>query len=180
MPLVLLDRDGVINEDSPRYVKSRDEWQPIPGSIDAIVALKRGGFAVAVCTNQSAIARGLMDEHALAAVHRRMCDALSARGAALDAIYYCPHGSNDGCDCRKPKPAMLLRAMSELGHTPSETTAVGDSMRDLHAARAARCGRSVLVRTGNGRSCEASAAHCRGVEVFDDLAAFAAALLARC
>ena len=178
MPLVLLDRDGVINENAADYVKTADEWRPIPGSIDAIAALKRAGFVVAVCTNQSAIGRGLMDERMLTDVHRHMRDVLSARGVALDGIYHCPHSPDDACACRKPKPDMLLRAMRDLGSAPAETVVVGDSLRDLKAAHAAGC-RGVLVLTGHGHFHIADAARL-GVEVFDDLASFAASRLERC
>ena len=151
MSLVLLDRDGVVNEESPEYITRPSEWLPIPGSLDAIARLNRTGCTVAICSNQSAVARGFMtiDD--------------------LDAIFCCTHAPDAHCGCRKPEPGLLLRAMAELNATPERTTFVGDSLRDVHAAIAAGC-LPVLVRTGHGAEFE-SAARALGVQyVFDDLA----------
>jgi D-glycero-D-manno-heptose 1,7-bisphosphate phosphatase len=176
MPLVLLDRDGVVNEDSPDFVKCPDEWRPIPGSLGAIARLKQAGFAVAVCTNQSGLARGLFDRRALDAIHARMCSEIAAFGGTLDGIYVCPHGPDDGCTCRKPRAGLLLRAMTELGCAATSTHYIGDSVRDMEAALSAGC-TPVLVRTGNGRAAE-SAARALGVEhVHDDLASASAWLV---
>ncbi len=175
--LILLDRDGVINFDSPDYVKNAEEWHPIPGSLEAIAALRSHGFMVGVCTNQAGIARGRLSVADLEAIHARMDLALRALHTRLDGLRYCPHGPEDGCRCRKPQPGMLLEMMHELGSTAQDTIFVGDSMRDVEAAQAAGC-RGILVRTGNGPRAEAAARE-RGmlVEVFADLAAFAQTIL---
>jgi D-glycero-D-manno-heptose 1,7-bisphosphate phosphatase len=168
MPLVLLDRDGVINEDSTDFVKSVAEWHPLPGSLEAVARLKHAGYLVAVCTNQSGLARGLLDTYALDGIHAALRSALAERGAVLDGLYVCPHGPHDGCACRKPRPGLLLTAMRDLGQRPEDTRYVGDSLRDVEAALAAGC-EPVLVRTGNGHASERDA-RCLGVtRVFDDL-----------
>ncbi len=113
--LILLDRDGVINYDSPDFIKDVHEWEPIPGALDAIAALKASGYLVAVCTNQSGVGRGLLSEAALGRIHQCLAQALAARGAALDGLYHCPHVPADGCACRKPRPGMLTAAMKDLG-----------------------------------------------------------------
>lgn len=170
--LILLDRDGVINAESEAFVKDADEWQALPGSLAAIAALKRRGFLVGLCSNQSGVGRGLMNEAALGRIHEKLLTGLAEHGAALDAVRYCPHRPEDDCDCRKPRPGMLLEIMAELGVTPEDTVFVGDSLRDLEAAAAAGC-RAALVRTGNGAGAEAPATAMGIVWVGDDLAAFA-------
>jgi D-glycero-D-manno-heptose 1,7-bisphosphate phosphatase len=170
MKLVLLDRDGVVNHDSPDFIKSAGEFVPIEGSIDAIARLKRAGLLVALCTNQSGIARGRLSLDALEEIHRTLAALLAEHGAALDALYYCPHGPDDGCACRKPKPGMLLAAMRDLRQPPQETVFIGDSARDLEAAAAAGC-LPVLVRTGTGaRLLARDGARARAARVFADLA----------
>jgi len=172
MSLVLLDRDGVINEDSPEYIRHPSQWSPIPGSLDAIARLNRTGSTVAICSNQSAVARGFMTIEDLDAIHETLRRALVEVGGHIDAIFCCTHAPDAHCSCRKPEPGLLLRAMRELGTTPERTTFVGDSLRDIQAAIAARC-LPVLVRTGHGAEVE-SAARDAGVQyVFDDLAAAA-------
>ena len=111
MKLVILDRDGVINHDSDAYIKTPDEWRPIPGSIEAIARLSKAGLRVAVATNQSAIARGLLEPPTLAAIHSRMQRAVQDAGGRIDAVFFCPHGPDDGCDCRKPRPGMVLEIL---------------------------------------------------------------------
>lgn len=171
--LILLDRDGVINFDSPDYIKTAAEWRPIPGSLEAIAALRANGYRVAVCTNQAGIARGRLSLPDLEAIHAKMNRALSTLNARLDGLIYCPHRPEDACSCRKPQPGMLLEMMRQLCTTAQDTVYVGDSLRDVQAARAAAC-RAVLVRTGNGRRAERDAAQQRlRFDVFDDLAAFA-------
>jgi len=175
--LILLDRDGVINFESPDYIKNADEWRPIPGSLEAIAALRSHGFRVAVCTNQAGIARGRLSVQDLEAIHARMDRALRALHTHLDGLRYCPHGPDDGCRCRKPQPGMLLEMMRELGTAPADTIFVGDSLRDMEAAQAAGCS-GTLVRTGNGVQAEAAAREGGMlVQVFADLAAFARAIL---
>lgn len=170
--LILLDRDGVLNFDSPDYIKDADEWQEIPGSLDAVALLKRAGLRVAVCTNQAGIGRGLLSERALARIHARLEQALAARGVGLDALRYCPHHPDAKCRCRKPQPGMLIDTMTELAVAPADTIFVGDAIRDVEAAHAAGC-HAALVRTGHGASVEAIASGMGLVWVGDDLAAFA-------
>jgi D-glycero-D-manno-heptose 1,7-bisphosphate phosphatase len=177
MKLVLVDRDGVINHDSPEYIKSPAEFAPIAGSIDAIVRLRAAGFRVAVCTNQAGIARGLFSRRDLAAIHRKLEALLAAHGTRLDAIYVCPHGPADGCECRKPKPGMLTSAMNEFGAGPDSTVFIGDSARDIAAARAVGCV-PVLVRSGNGAALVAESRDHGAAHVFGDLAAAADWLVA--
>lgn len=170
--LILLDRDGVLNADSPDFVRDVGDWRPLPGALDAVARLKRAGLLVGVCSNQSGIARGIVSEAALARIHGRLASELDHRGTALDTLRYCPHGPDDGCRCRKPAPGMLVDAMAELGVSPAETVFVGDSIRDVEAARAAGC-RAALVRTGNGSAAEPAARDLGVIWVGDDLAAFA-------
>lgn len=176
--LVVLDRDGVINHESADFVKSADEWRPLDGSIEAIAALTRGGFRVAVASNQSGLARGLFDYGALYAMHQKMRDLVSAAGGRIDHIVICPHGPDDGCDCRKPQPGLLLQVGEHFDMEMQNVPFIGDSVRDLQAALAAGA-RPILVRTGNGLEAEAGLPAGLGdVEVFDDLRAAADALLA--
>ena len=177
--LVILDRDGVINQDSRDFVRSAEEWRPLPGSIEAIAALCRGGYRVAVASNQSGLARGLFDRTALYAMHRKLRRLVAAAGGRIERIAVCPHGPDDGCDCRKPAPGLLLRLLRQFDARAAETPVIGDSLRDLEAAAAAgAC--PILVRTGNGRETESSLpAGLRHIAVFDDLASAAAALLQR-
>ncbi|MCZ6712267.1 MAG: D-glycero-beta-D-manno-heptose 1,7-bisphosphate 7-phosphatase [Gammaproteobacteria bacterium] len=170
--LILLDRDGVINFDSPGYIKTADEWRPIPGSLHAIATLRANGFKVAVCTNQAGVARGKLSESDLGGIHAKMDSALDALNTRLDGLTYCPHHRDDACKCRKPQPGMLLKMMHELSTGAQDTVFVGDSVTDLRAAQAAGC-TGVLVRTGNGRKSEAAAiAQGMVVRTFDDLAGF--------
>lgn len=175
--LVILDRDGVINRDSREYVKSPAEWIPLPGSIGAIAALSAAGYTVTVASNQSGLARGLFDRNALRAMHRKLRRLVACAGGHVDRIVVCPHGPDDGCDCRKPAPGLLTRLGRYYQTSLAGTPIIGDSLRDLEAA--ARAGaRPILVRTGNGRRTErALTGPLAEIEVFDDLAAAAAALV---
>ena len=175
--LVLLDRDGVINEDSEQFIKSPEEWQPIPGSLEAIARLNQAGYRVVVVTNQSGIARGLFDPVMLDRIHRKMHAALAAAGGKIDAVFFCPHGPRDGCRCRKPRPGLFEDVARRLNISLHDVYAVGDALRDLEAARAAGA-RPVLVRTGKGSATERAGKGLKGVPVFADLSAFADALLA--
>jgi len=176
--LIILDRDGVINFDSPAFIRSPEEWRPIPRALEAIAALKAAGWQVAVCTNQSGIARGLLSQATLDAIHARMVAKLAELDAALDGLLCCPHHPDEACRCRKPAPGMLLDLMASLGARPAQTIAIGDSLRDIEAGIAAGCGKCMLVRTGNGAANEA-AVRALGVDrVFDDLGAAARAILA--
>lgn len=174
--LILLDRDGVINFDSPNYIKDADEWLPIPGALESIARLKQAGLMVGVCTNQSGIGRGLLTEAALARVHGKFTARLARLGGTLDALIHCPHHPDDGCWCRKPRPGMLIEAMTRLGVTPTETIYVGDSVRDVEAARAAGC-RAALVLTGKGGAAVETARALGVSDVVDDLAALVQILL---
>ena len=175
--LVILDRDGVINRDSAEFVKSADEWIPLPGSIDAIASLSRGGFTVTVASNQSGLARGLFDRNALRGMHRKLRRLVDKAGGNVERIVVCPHGPDDGCDCRKPAPGLIHRLARHFGTTAHGTPVVGDSLRDLEAAAAAGA-RPILVRTGNGSKTETELSGAlTTTPVFDDLAAVAKHLL---
>ena len=171
--LVLLDRDGVINFDSPAFVKSVAEWRPIPRSLEAIARLRAAGCKVAVCTNQSGVARGLLSEEALLEIHVELTRRLAEHDSRLDGLRFCPHLPDSGCKCRKPEAGMLLALMSELSVSPEHTCYVGDSLKDILAARNAGC-EPVLVRTGNGSAIEARARSLGVARIYDDLWAFAA------
>lgn len=176
MKLVILDRDGVINEESDAFIKSVDEWRPLPGSLEAIARLCHAGFRVFVASNQSGIGRGLLDYDALFAIHEKLQRAVADLGGRIDAIAYAPEHPDQATDMRKPKPGMMLDLAKRLGVSLDKVYAVGDSVRDIDAARAAQA-RPVLVRTGNGRKAERDlAGKLDDVAVYDDLAAFAAAV----
>lgn len=175
--LVILDRDGVINRESRDFVKSADEWIPIPGSIEAIGRLTRAGFVVAVASNQSGLARGLFDAPALDGMHSKLRGLAATEGGVVDRIVFCPHGPDDGCDCRKPKPGLLLQLGRHYSIELAGVPVIGDSLRDLEAALAVGA-RPVLVRTGNGAQTETRLPEDFGpIEVYDDLAAAADALI---
>lgn len=147
---ILLDRDGVINHDSDVFIKSPDQWIPIEGSLEAIALLNAHGYKVIVVTNQSGVARGLFDEIMLEKIHAKMRQLVSEKGGHITAIYYCPHGTDSECECRKPK-AGLLKAFAADFHADLTTIAViGDSLRDLQAADAAGA-QPILVKTGKGK-----------------------------
>ena len=149
MPLVILDRDGVINFDSDDYIKSVDEWIPIPGSIEAIARLSKAGYQIAVATNQSGIARGLFDLDELEAMHAKLRDSVAELGGAIAGIFYCAHHPDDDCECRKPKPGLINAIERELGISASGAWLVGDSQKDLEAALVKHC-KPILVKTGKG------------------------------
>lgn len=178
MKLVILDRDGVINHDSDHFIKSPQEWTPLPGSLNAIASLNQNGYRVAVATNQSGIARGLFDMQALNAMHDKMHRALAAVGGRVDAVFFCPHLPEDACDCRKPKPGLFIRIAERFGLPMSEVPMIGDSHRDLEAGAAAGCP-TILVRTGKGEATLARGELPPGTLVFDDLAAAARHLVAQ-
>jgi len=174
--LLLLDRDGVINEDSDDYVKSVDEWRPIPGSLEAIARLHAGGFTMAVVSNQSGLGLGLFDRATLDAMHAEMNRRVEAAGGRLAGVFFCPHAAFESCDCRKPRPGLLRQVEAALGVLVAGCPLVGDKASDLQLAQQAGC-EPILVRTGYGRETEARA-DLAGVRVFDDLAGVAEALLA--
>ena len=170
MKLIILDRDGVINEDSDDYIKSPEEWIPIPGSLDAIARLNHAGYAVAIASNQSGIARGYFDMQSLAAMSVKMNEMLSQHGGRIDAMVFCPHGPKEGCDCRKPKPGMLIEIGNRFKTSLGNVMFVGDNINDIKAARAAGV-KPVLVRTGKGEKTAARLAEndFNDVPVYDDL-----------
>ena len=136
MKLVILDRDGVINRDSPEYVKSPDEWQPYPGSLEAISRLHRNHYRVIVATNQSGISRNLFSLSMLHRIHQKMIAMVNEKGGQIDAVFFCPHRPEDLCSCRKPQPGLLLEASSRLNVSLAGVPFVGDKASDLAAARA--------------------------------------------
>lgn len=175
MKLLILDRDGVINHDSDAYIKSVQEWLPIPGSIQAIAQLSKAGWTVAVATNQSGIARGYYGLDVLEAMHERLRELVAQQGGEVGLIVYCPHGPDEGCDCRKPKPGMLNAVADHYGVPLAGVWFVGDSLGDLEAAKAVDC-QPVLVKTGKGEKTLGKTLPV-GTLVFDDLAAVAAELI---
>ncbi|HKK06582.1 MAG TPA: D-glycero-beta-D-manno-heptose 1,7-bisphosphate 7-phosphatase [Gammaproteobacteria bacterium] len=177
MKLIILDRDGVINEDSDDYIKSPEEFIPLPGSLEAIARLNHAGFRVLVATNQSGIARGLFDLDTLHRIHEKLRRQLAALGGEIEAILFCPHGPDDNCTCRKPKPGLLRDIADRLQFSLEEVPAVGDSLRDLQAAQAVGA-RPLLVRTGKGERTLAQGEGLEGVPVYADLASAVEALLA--
>jgi D-glycero-D-manno-heptose 1,7-bisphosphate phosphatase len=177
MKLVILDRDGVINQDSDRYIKSPAEWQPIAGSIEAIARLHQGGFRIVVATNQSGIGRGLFDMAMLNAIHEKMHKALAHAGARLDAIFFCPHTADAKCECRKPKPGMLVEIGKRFNVELTGVPCIGDSLRDLQAADAVGA-QPMLVLTGKGEKTLRDGNFPKNTVIFPDLAFAVSALLA--
>jgi len=177
MRLVILDRDGVINEDSDAYIKSPKEWVPISGSLEAIARLNRADYRVVVATNQSGVARGLFTLDTLNRIHERMHRALAELGGHVDAIFFCPHAPDDLCTCRKPKPGLLQEIEQRLGVSLHGVPAIGDSLRDLQAAQAVGA-LPLLVLTGKGLLTQRKLVDSTAdVPVFENLAAAVDALL---
>jgi D-glycero-D-manno-heptose 1,7-bisphosphate phosphatase len=177
MKLVILDRDGVINQDSAQFIKSPAEWVPIPGSLEAIARLNQAGYRVVVATNQSGIERGLFDMDTLNAIHDKMLRALATVGGRIDAIYYCPHAADSRCECRKPNPGMLLRIAACFNTSLKGVPAIGDGLRDLQAAAAAGA-MPHLVLTGKGEQTRSAGELPPQTLIYPDLAAVVDALLA--
>ena len=146
MQLIILDRDGVINEDSDEFIKSPTEWIPIRGSLEAIARLHRAGWRVVVATNQSGVARQLFDLDTLARIHETMHRRVIESGGLIDALFFCPHGPDDGCRCRKPLPGMFHDIAERLHTDLQGVPAIGDSLRDIQAAQDA----SVSVGSASG------------------------------
>lgn len=174
--LIVLDRDGVINRESPDFIKTADEWLPLPGSLEAIAALSQAGFTVVVATNQSGVGRGLISPTALGEIHGRMVQSVAEAGGKLAGIFFCPHRPEDNCSCRKPKPGLLEQIEAQFGRSLKGRPVIGDSARDLQAAEAIGA-RAILVRTGNGIETERRLGSGRKPEIFDDLAAAARSLI---
>jgi D-glycero-D-manno-heptose 1,7-bisphosphate phosphatase len=169
--VVILDRDGVVNEDSDAYIKSASEWIPIPGSLEAIARLNHAGFRVGIVSNQSGLARGLFDIAALGAMHHKLRDLLAKHGGRVEMIAYCPHGPTDGCSCRKPRSGLLTALATRLGIDFKGVPMVGDSLADIEAARSLGM-IPWLVLTGKGkRTLECDVGDLSGVRVLPDLRA---------
>ncbi|MCX6568256.1 MAG: D-glycero-beta-D-manno-heptose 1,7-bisphosphate 7-phosphatase [Candidatus Aminicenantes bacterium] len=171
---VFLDRDGVINKDRPDYVKSWEEFEFLPGALEAFRVLAAGPRQVVVVSNQSGIGRGLVSRETVDEIHARMTEAVRRSGGRIDAIYYCPHRPDEDCPCRKPRPGLILKAARELDIDLAASWLVGDDLRDLETAVAAGV-RPILVRTGHGRDLAETrlARVSYPVDVFEDLLEFA-------
>lgn len=177
MKLIILDRDGVINFDSDRFIKTPEEWRPIPGSLEAIAALNQRGYRIVVATNQSGIGRGLLDMAAFNAINDKMTRMLAQVGGRIDAIFFCPHAADAHCDCRKPKAGMLREIGRRFNSDLKDVPAVGDALRDLQAAQEVGA-TPVLVTTGKGKVTFKEGNLPADTQVYDDLAAFARRLTA--
>jgi D-glycero-D-manno-heptose 1,7-bisphosphate phosphatase len=178
MKLVILDRDGVINYDSAAFIKTPDEWKPIPGSLEAIAHLTQAGYRVVVATNQSGISRGLLDMGTLNAINDKMCRAASQAGGRIDAMFFCPHASTDNCDCRKPATGMFKEISERFGLELNGVPAIGDSLRDLQVAATVNA-IPVLVLTGKGEKTRAEGGLPVNTRIFPNLAAAVDALTER-
>lgn len=149
-PLIILDRDGVINYDSDYYIKSPDEWLPIPGSLTAIAQLNRAGYRVVIATNQSGVARGFYDLEILSQIHEKLIRELASVGGYIDEIFYCPHHPSENCDCRKPKLGMFRQIQEKYGLDLSDTFFIGDTFTDMQVAQEIPC-KPILVLSGKGQ-----------------------------
>ena len=179
MKLVILDRDGTINSDSDEFVKSPEEWLPLPGALEAIARLNHAGWHVVIASNQSGLGRGLFDVASLNAMHAKMLKLLAAKGGRIDAIFYCPHTAEDDCHCRKPQPGLFEQVGLRFGVPLRGVPAVGDSLRDLQAGAAAGC-EPHLVLTGKSEKYRGTAPPeglPPGTRIHKDLSAFADFLL---
>ena len=175
--LIVLDRDGVINYDSEHFIKSPDEWRPIPGSLEAIARLNHAGFRVVVATNQSGLGRGLFDMARMISIHEKMYKALAQVGGRIDAVFYCPHAADSDCQCRKPKPGMLAEIGQRFGVDMTGVPCIGDSLRDLQAAEAIGA-QPILLLSGKGEKTLRAGNFPKNTVIFPDLAFAATALLA--
>ena len=177
MKIIILDRDGVINQDSDNFIKTVDEFIPLPGSVEAIAKLKHAGYKVYIATNQSGIFRGYYDVATLNLMHNKLNTLLNQHGVEIDGIEFCPHGPDDNCDCRKPKAGMYLNIAKQANLTNySDIIVVGDSLRDLQAAQAISA-KPHLVRTGKGERTIKKGEGLKGIPVYNDLADFVNQLL---
>ena len=168
MKLVILDRDGVINEDRDDFVKNTIEWVPLDHSLEAIANLTQSGWRVVVATNQSGIARGLFDMHALNAMHEKMHRLVGQAGGRIDAVVFCPHSADHGCECRKPLPGMVLEIAERFNVKLEGLPMIGDSLRDLESI-AAVGGQPILVKTGKGAKTLSKGGLPETTLVFNDL-----------
>ena len=157
MKLVILDRDGTINSDSDDFVKTPEEWIPLPGALEAVARLNHAGWHVVVASNQSGLGRGLFDVASLNAIHCKMHKMLAAAGGRIDAVFYCPHSPEESCNCRKPLPGLFEQIGARFGVQLKGVPTVGDSLRDLLAGASAGCephlvltGKSAKYRSDSG------------------------------
>ncbi len=178
MKLIILDRDGVINEDSNEFIKTPDEWIALPGSLEAIAKLSKAGYVVVVATNQSGLGRGLFDIMTLNAIHQKMQNAVKAAGGLIEAIFFCPHTTNDNCDCRKPRQGMFSTIAERFDTSLEDVPSVGDSLRDLQAAFLAGC-TPILVLSGKGKQTLENGGLPPKTLIFDNLSAVADHLLSQ-
>ena len=184
MKLLILDRDGTLNRSRDDYVASADEWEPLPGALEAVARLNQGGWRVVLATNQSGIGRGLFDMMSLNAIHAKMHKQLAAAGGRVDAVFFCPHGPEDGCDCRKPAPGLFKQVGARFGVALSSVPVAGNAIRHVQAGAAAGCPTHLLL-TGQSEPLRErfAAGHTEieglppGTQVHTDLSAFADWLL---
>jgi len=172
---ILLDRDGVINFDSPDYILTPEQWKPIPGSLEAIAKLTQANIPVAIVSNQSAVGRGMIDHATFQNIHAKMLLSIEALGGRIDHVAYCPHAPDDGCSCRKPLPGMVLESLAvlNLSGEPQSVCMIGDSLRDMQSAWAAQVA-GTLVQSGYGDATDILAKarlHDPCIQSFPDLAA---------
>lgn len=176
MKLIILDRDGVINYDSDQFIKNPEEWKPLPGSLEAIARLTQAGYRVVVVTNQSGVGRGLFDMPTLNAIHEKMHKACAQAGGRIDAVFFCPHAADAGCECRKPKSGMIAEVAERYGTDLNGVPSVGDSLRDLEASVSLGA-QPVLVLTGKGKKTQAKGGLPEGTLIYHDLASYVATLV---
>lgn len=178
MKFIILDRDGVINQDSAQFIKSPEEWRPIPGSLEAIARLEEAGYRVVIATNQSGVGRGLFDMDTLNAINDKMIRMVGQAGGRIDAIFFCPHAADSTCNCRKPKPGLFHQIAERFNIDLTGVPTVGDSLRDLQAGVAAGC-TPYLVLTGKGTKTALDPELPVGTKIFPDLAAVTTFLLGK-
>ena len=149
-PFIFIDRDGVINKDSPDYIKNWQEFEFLPGSLEALALLTRKGCRLIIITNQSIINRGMVPLSVLQDTHQRLCRAAAEAGGRIVDIFYCPHRPDEGCACRKPEPGLILQAHQRYAMNLAGTVMIGDNAKDIECGRNAGCGATILVQTGSG------------------------------
>ncbi len=167
-PLVILDRDGVINEDSDAYIKCVAEWTPVPGSLEAIADLTRAGFRVVVASNQSGLGRGFFDQATLDEIHAHMHEQVARAGGVIEGVFYCPHHPDEDCDCRKPRPGLLDQIEKEMGISVVGAHFVGDTRKDMEVARSKQA-IPILVRSGKGERTIAAGGDALAARVCENL-----------
>lgn len=172
-PLIILDRDGVINEDSENFIKSPDEFIPIPGSLEAIAKLKKSGAIIAIATNQSGLARGLFKAATLQKMHQKLTALLAKQNTEIDHIAICPHGPDDHCNCRKPKPGLLIEICQKFNIAPHSAIFIGDSFRDYEAAKAINMPFALVLSGKGSKTLAEHPALQKKTNVYQDLETFA-------